>query len=440
MATYTMYWPDWMCDRAREQGLEGQPLRLLWGGHNQDSRFSRFKVGPGDVVVPITAVDGVLFALGSLNVVEKTTAEPWVAAHPDDAKLRLHGCGSELLVGDGQGKPLRFDRAFSGPQLEMWTFDGTDGPRPLKFLEKGRLKKTMSLQGVYRVTEKTAEIIGKVLDAPVVEAPKTNATELEAALRRNPKDEQTARVLADAWQDAGDVRGEILALELDLAREEDPAKAAPMDERHAVLMRKSAGLKKQPGGFPFRPVMGARQFIEVSPKLTLAAGDKKTLLTAFLAFAHELIDTDGFASIELLRRPGLTAPPPDLDKAFTDLGAKRTAFVTWARKKPLSVDEVMGATGGDTAFFVFLEGALRGADGGAPLPFQANSQWAGSAPASELQLRLSDRAVWGALRVPIGTPQADSRAKELEAMLTMMGEAPHVRRLARSATGSNVSI
>ena len=36
--------------------LEAVAGWLLWGGHNQDSRFSRFKVGPGDVVVPITAI------------------------------------------------------------------------------------------------------------------------------------------------------------------------------------------------------------------------------------------------------------------------------------------------------------------------------------------------------------------------------------------------
>ena len=49
-------------------------------------------------------------------------------------------------------------------------------------------------------------------------------------------------MLADALQLAGDVRGEILALELALAGEEDPTRASSLDARHAELMRRSAAL------------------------------------------------------------------------------------------------------------------------------------------------------------------------------------------------------
>lgn len=79
MATYTYYWPEWACLDARAVGLEGKPVPLFFGGHNADSDFSRFKIGPGDTAVAITVVDGELFLLASLVVREKATADDWLA-------------------------------------------------------------------------------------------------------------------------------------------------------------------------------------------------------------------------------------------------------------------------------------------------------------------------------------------------------------------------
>lgn len=436
MATYTMFWPQWMCDRAREQGLEGKPLRLLWGGHNQDTRFSRFKVGPGDTVVPIASVDGVLHALASLHVVEKTSADAWLAKNPGDERLRLHGCGSELLVGDGEGAPLRFDRAFTGAQLAKWRYDGTDGERPLKFLEKGLLKKTMSLQGVYRVTPATAKLVASVLAVEAREPEQTTGADLEASLRAAPADEKLARVLADAWLEAGDARGEVLAIELALAHETNDARAAELDARHAALMRKGAGMKKQPGGFPFRAMQGGRPFAELrATKLTLAGKDQEAVLRAFAAIAARFLDTGGFSAVELIRPPGLREPPPALSKRFDALGAERTAFVTWTRKKPLSVDETLQATGDDPAFIVTASGPLRAADGGGVLPFQAASQWLGSALINHAVLRLADRTMTMRLSVPLGCPRASARVAELVAAVKALGGSAGVTQLTRTASG-----
>lgn len=331
MALYTMYWPDWMCDRAREHGLEGQRLRVLWGGHNQDTRFSRFKVGPGDRVVPVTAIDGVLHALALIEVAQKTTADAWLPTHPDDAKTRLHGCGSELLVARADaGLPLAFTRRFSAAQLERFRYDGSSGPRALKFLDGGKLKKSMSVQGVYRVTAETERLIEQVLAAPVLEPPKTTAAALEAGLRERPDDEGAARVLADAWQEQGDVRGEVMALELALAREADGVEAAKLDARHAALMRAQAGLKKRPGGFPLRAFQGARSFTELSTYgLSLRDGLPEVLVEALFGLgaarrgrgraprrgrAHRgraALEAAGLAGGQRRRRPGLGVEPEE---------------------------------------------------------------------------------------------------------------------------------
>ncbi|MBE2248524.1 MAG: hypothetical protein IAE78_03170 [Myxococcus sp.] len=434
MALYTMYWPDWMCDRAREHGLEGQRLRVLWGGHNQDTRFSRFKVGPGDRVVPVTAIDGVLHALALIEVAQKTTADAWLPTHPDDAKTRLHGCGSELLVARADaGLPLAFTRRFSAAQLERFRYDGSSGPRALKFLDGGKLKKSMSVQGVYRVTAETERLIEQVLAAPVLEPPKTTAAALEAGLRERPDDEGAARVLADAWQEQGDVRGEVMALELALAREADGVEAAKLDARHAALMRAQAGLKKRPGGFPFRAFQGARSFTELSTYgLSLRDGLPEVLVEALFGLGARLVEAEGVHRVEAVRTVG--AP---LSRLLASLGASAVVGPgsVWSRKKPLSQGEVKRLVSCDATLRLSLAGRLRGSDEGAALPFQAASQWLGLPLLSELELSLADRSLRCSLRVPDGSPLAASRLVALEQVLRQLGGEVSRQRKRRTATG-----
>lgn len=433
-----MYWPDWMCERAREQGLEGQRLRLLWGGHNQDTRFSRFKVGPGDRVVPVTSIDGVLYALACVEVATKTDADAWLPRHPEDAKTRLHGCGSELLVArEGAGVTLAFSRAFDAKALARWRYDGSSGPRPLKYVEGGRLKKTLSVQGVYRVTADTERLVDEVLATPVVRAPKTTATDLKAALKAKPDDEGAARVLADAWQDAGDVRGEVLALELGLAAELDPAAAARLDERHAALMRAKAGLKKLPGGFPLRSAQGGRDFIELSTgALALRAATPPALLEAFFELAHRLLEVEGFDAIEVLQR----AMPEGVAERLGALKATRRAgpWNIYERKTPFTLDEARGVLARAPALRLHVTGPLRANDGGPRLPLLAASQWLGQPPHSTLDCSLADGTLRGTFRAPRGTPLADRRLAELDALLRALGGAPARRRLRRTSRGDEL--
>lgn len=434
MALYTMYWPDWMCDRAREQGLEGHLLRLLWGGHNQDTRFSRFKVGPGDRVVPVTAIDGVLHALASVEVVEKTSAERWLPAHPEDAATRLHGCGSELLVArPDAGWPLAFNRPFTSQELEQWRYDGTSGPRPLKFLEHGKLKKSMSVQGVYRVTPSTEALVDAAFARATGPAPKTTVTSLEAALRQRPDDEAAARVLADAWLEQGDARGEVLALELALANETEPGEVAALDTRHAALLRATVGSKKVPGGFPFRAFQGGRAFTELGADgLTLRADLPEVMTSAFFELAARLLEVEGAHRVEVLRDAG-----PVLAKRLEALAARPVlgSGASWTRRRPFSPGEVTLLVDAGAPLRLWVAGPLRAREGGGRLPFQAPSQWLGSCLTSELELSLADRSMRWWLRVPDGTPLSRHRREELEQLITRLGGRASRRRLRRTAGG-----
>ena len=422
MATYTMYWPDWMCDRAREQGLEGRPLPLVWGGHNQDTRFSRFRIGPGDVLVPVTAKDGALYALASLAITQKTTGDAWLGAHPEHAALRMHGCGNEVLGGT-PGAPLRFDRALEPAALAAWRFDGSDGPRPIKHLKQGRITRILSMQGVYRVTAPTAALLQRVLAADAPAPPPTQGDALVAALRASPADAQTARVLADAWQEQGDPRGEILALEVALASETDAAAAARHDERLAALYRAAPGLKKKPGGFPWRPLAGARPLLELRAQLPYARG-----LGAFFGWATGVLAADAVTAVSNVRRTG-TVP-----------GARRAPRIqfaesTWRKRGGFTLDEVEALVEELPHVIVSVEAPLRAWGRPEPLPLQRASQWLRKAPGSELHLRVDTREVTALFRVPRGPALADAVAAGLRKQLRVAAAKPRERMLVPASDG-----
>lgn len=267
MATYTYYWPEWACLDARAVGLEGKPVPLFFGGHNADSDFSRFKIGPGDTAVAITVVDGELFLLASLVVREKATADHWLARHPEHAPFRSSRGGGQVLAGDPVA-PLSFARRVPPRTLVDWRYDSGKEGRPLKHLEAGKLKRQGSLQGVYRVTAATAGAIARLLseEPPAVPSVDARIDGLIERLRRSPSDDASAAVLADLWQEQGDPRGQLVALDLAIVRAlegNDEATLRGAAAAHLELVRRR-GMKAAlaaPGGFPFRAVYTSRDHV-----------------------------------------------------------------------------------------------------------------------------------------------------------------------------------
>jgi hypothetical protein len=436
VATYTAYWPEWVCATAIQQGLEGKPLSLLWGGHNADSSFSHSKVGPGDTVVPITCRDGVLHALASLDVLEKTTGDRWLTEHPEDAKLRMHNCGNEVLAGKPRA-PLRFDRALTADQLTRWRYDSAKAPRALKYVEKGRLMRTVSAQGVYRVTAETAQLLEQVLSAKRAEPPKTDASLLEDKLRDQPEDETLARVLADAWQSAGDPRGEVLSLELALRAERDVQRAAQLDAALTAIANRVAGLKKRPGGFPFRSVWGARELIELHATPDL----KPVPLEIAMSFVRGFIAADGFTEIGTRSQMLDT----ELAKVVAKLGGRRSResnnfTQAWSREEPFTIDEVK------QCLAAALRHRLEAAAGGPvvqpgtqiALPLQARGLWLGSPLRSEVRVSFSGSSLVEAslrLQYPAGIALCEQAAREIEEGLEAKGVTLRRHRLRRTVRG-----
>ena len=182
----------WTGDQVRrlvKAGLVGHPLALTFGGPHQSApRFSRAGVRPGDVVFPVRVLGGRLHVLGRLRVGAILTAEAFVATHPEQfpsipdsepAFVRLErwiaadpaiaalcpGEADEVIVA-GDATPITLDAVVppSSVQDLRWQ-SGRRPERPIKHLDgDGRITRTISLQGIYRLTAGSASILEEALD------------------------------------------------------------------------------------------------------------------------------------------------------------------------------------------------------------------------------------------------------------------------------------
>jgi hypothetical protein len=155
-AAFTMLWPGDYCRYLQSIGATGEPLHLLWGGHNQQTRFSHFKVRPGNYLYPLHLRDKTLYLIGRMKVDHVMTRQCYLEQHPEHVHLIRHDCANEVLAGQ-EGTPIRFDRAVPADVLERWRFRSGKEERALKYLEEGRLLRTLSLEGIYRLAEQTRQ-------------------------------------------------------------------------------------------------------------------------------------------------------------------------------------------------------------------------------------------------------------------------------------------
>lgn len=156
MANFTMLWPQSFWKDYQKQGQAGKPLRFLWGGHNLPSKFSHFKVKVGDTVMPISVRDGQIYMIAAMEVERLMCRDEYLLEHPEDSALITHKCADEILVGK-HGTTIRFDVTVPSNWLCEWQYESNRGVRGLKDLLDGRLKSSLSLHGVYRLTASTVQ-------------------------------------------------------------------------------------------------------------------------------------------------------------------------------------------------------------------------------------------------------------------------------------------
>lgn len=162
-ASYTMLWSQDYCRYLARVNEVGQPLRFVWGGHNQDTRFSHMQLAQADRIYPLTVVAKQLYVVARMDVEQFVTREGFARLYPERVHLILNPCADEIVLGE-DGTPIRFDVGVPSAILESIRFTAQRGIRPIRYVVDGKLERTISIQGVYRLTAESAAAFDQLLE------------------------------------------------------------------------------------------------------------------------------------------------------------------------------------------------------------------------------------------------------------------------------------
>jgi uncharacterized protein (TIGR02996 family) len=161
---YTMLWPNDYCRFLGYRGEVGKPLRFVWGGHNQQTRFSFMSVRPGDYIYPLRVHARKVYLIARMRVRVATTPAKYLREHRADRDLIWNDCADEVLAGEG-GTPVRLDLEVPPDVLTRWAFRSRKSERTLKHLEEGEMTSAIDFYGIYRLTDRTAEELDVLLSS-----------------------------------------------------------------------------------------------------------------------------------------------------------------------------------------------------------------------------------------------------------------------------------
>lgn len=155
MASYTHYWTNDTCDRAKANGDAGKLL-----DHVGDRRFVQRGVTRGDNVYVVTVRQGRLFLVGRLTV--------GTIVHSDSEAQSILGyepwpAPDHLIAHKGQCTTQEFDRGVPHELVTQLRFDGPEGPQPLNFKNPAELDK-QTLREVRRLTPMSAKLLDSILN------------------------------------------------------------------------------------------------------------------------------------------------------------------------------------------------------------------------------------------------------------------------------------
>lgn len=166
---YSVYWPQ---ARWRHTAGIAEPLGLLFGGpHISEPSFRRATVQSGDLLYPIGVCDQMLYVFGRMRVQEIIPVggpgQPRLDEYlPLTWRFLAPTCTTEVVIGV-EGTSIHLDRPLPGDVLKRLTYHPRRGPRPVKHVsEDGRLVRSLSVQGIYRLAEPSAADLDAVLTGP----------------------------------------------------------------------------------------------------------------------------------------------------------------------------------------------------------------------------------------------------------------------------------
>ncbi|MER6073613.1 hypothetical protein ABT187_33195 [Streptomyces sp. NPDC001817] len=170
---FTVLWTHETCRALRKAGRTGERPPVAFSGvHSSLPAWSGAQ--SGDEVYALHVNRRVVYVVSRMRVIDTnrrdccgtaptTWREPAFPGHGDWSMLGAHGCGATAVHVDAT--PVRFDMPIPGDVLAELTWRNRRGQtRGLKYLMDGRLERSVSLQGFYRLTSESAGELARVVD------------------------------------------------------------------------------------------------------------------------------------------------------------------------------------------------------------------------------------------------------------------------------------
>jgi hypothetical protein len=181
--SYTTLWAnDWITRLTKSRAID-RPWKFLFGGpHISQPSFTRAGVKVEDTIYPIRLYKGVLYLLAQVKVKEMISYEEYLKGylgllsgeesdleryekieqyrkqHANDLHLLPRTCTDEAIVAEEECS-LRFDLAIPPEILERLRYRSKKRERGVKHIEEGKLRSTVSIFGIYRLSEASAQEI-----------------------------------------------------------------------------------------------------------------------------------------------------------------------------------------------------------------------------------------------------------------------------------------
>ncbi|MER8186893.1 hypothetical protein [Kitasatospora sp. NPDC094015] len=168
---FTVLWSQHVCRDLRRAGRTGEcPPVAFSGVHTSLPAWSTARAG--DEVYALHVNRCVVHVVSRMRVVDRErgaccgpAATRWSESpfpgHHDWSMLG--GCGASPV--HVESTPVRFDQPIPGELLAELTWRNQRGrTRGLKFVVDGRLERSISLQGFYRLTPGSAQDLARIVD------------------------------------------------------------------------------------------------------------------------------------------------------------------------------------------------------------------------------------------------------------------------------------
>ncbi|MDX2291173.1 MULTISPECIES: hypothetical protein [Streptomyces] len=171
--TFTVLWTQDTCRALRRSGRVGLRPPVAFSGVHQ-SLPSWAGARAGDEVYALHVRRREVFVVCRMRVLDRERGaccgaaptawdDPSHPGHDDWAMLGAGGCGATAVHVDAT--PVRFDVPIPGELLPVLTWRNRRGEtRQPKYVVDGRLERSISFQGFYRLTPESAAALGDLVE------------------------------------------------------------------------------------------------------------------------------------------------------------------------------------------------------------------------------------------------------------------------------------